>query len=411
MPDTYRISAERGIVLKKIDLYILGVVLFNLILLSAALFLTEEMNSDKAVFFAAISAVLTFLIFAVLRKTGFIQVFPDLKKELKVRKNKFFKIIDRLKEPIIVVDRNLRINIVNRSFERLYSLRGIRKQHLNEVLGDNRLTRLIRDQIKTGKIDRVEIEKDEKVFLCSMSIVHETGELALVMHDITERKQLEEMKKEFVSNMSHELRTPLTSIKGFVETLEGKIDDDTGKRYLKIVNRNTERLIKIVRDLLMLSELENVEYIEKSPVDLNDLLKDVSEMFIKKAAQKRLGIIIELPPDLIVPGDEYRLEQIFINLIENAIKYSEADELKIEGQRNGDNIIITVSDNGIGIREDKLERLFERFFRVDKGRSRDMGGTGLGLSIVKHAVSLHDGTITESSDKGKGTTLDLVFPI
>ncbi|MFW5781821.1 MAG: sensor histidine kinase, partial [Candidatus Muiribacteriaceae bacterium] len=148
-----------------------------------------------------------------------------------------------------------------------------------------------------------------------------------------------------------------------------------------------------------------------SPVDLNDLLKDVSEMFIKKAAQKRLGIIIDLTPDLVVPGDEYRLEQIFINLIENAIKYSEADELNIKGRCDGDNIVISVCDNGIGIDEDKLERLFERFFRVDKGRSRDMGGTGLGLSIVKHAVSLHDGTITVSSHKGEGTKFDLVFPL
>ena len=256
------------------------------------------------------------------------------------------------------------------------------------------------------------LELNNRIFLCSATSLKSKEEIVLVFHDITEIKEIEKMKRDFVANVSHELRTPLTAIKGFVETLLDEEKDLNKKHYLKIIQRHTDRLINIVKDLLLLSQLEERRSkLEIEDVNLKRLLEDISKMFIEKIKQKKLKLKIEIQKDLpLVKADPFKLEQMFINLIDNAIKYTDKGEIKISIEQIDNLIKIVVADTGIGISEKHLSRIFERFYVVDKSRSRRYGGTGLGLSIVKHVVLLHNGKIEVKSKKNKGTKFTIYLP-
>ena len=239
--------------------------------------------------------------------------------------------------------------------------------------------------------------------------------LLLVFNNITRIKQLEMVRKDFVANVSHELKTPITSIKGFVETLlDGALEDQaTAKRFLGITIRQTEQLIAILDDLLILSRLEKDEYgiIEKEIVNLKSVALNAIQVCEDSANAKNINIILDCDTPASAPINSVLMEQALVNLLDNAIKYSGADteiRLTIESDRNY--FFIKVSDQGAGIPEQDLPRIFERFYRVDKGRSRDRGGTGLGLSIVKHIVLAHNGEINVSSTLGKGSEFIIILP-
>lgn len=229
--------------------------------------------------------------------------------------------------------------------------------------------------------------------------------------------QLEEMRAEFVANVSHELKTPLTSIRGFIDTLRNtRIEDPAvAERFLEIIDIEAERLHQLINDILQLSEIETIGKgdEEATVFNLDLLVKDVASDLKDTAAHKSASIIVEAPENLPVLADPYRIRQILINLLDNAIKYGkEGGQVRVHVKREPDQFIsIEVTDDGDGIEKEHLERVFERFYRVDKSRSREVGGTGLGLSIVKHIAQLYEGSVSVKSPEGAGATFTVHLKI
>ncbi|HYP23878.1 MAG TPA: ATP-binding protein, partial [Actinomycetota bacterium] len=242
--------------------------------------------------------------------------------------------------------------------------------------------------------------------------------LVLVVHDATESVRYQELRKEFVANVSHELRTPLTAIKGFAETLrDGAMTDPVrGPQYLGTIEKHADQLTNLVADLLDLSRLDNHPGLPGSvAIDVGAVVRRTVDLLQPVAEKKRHTLRVDVPPDLPpIQGDPDYLERAVANLLENAIKYTpEGGHVSIAASLAADEDVVRVevSDDGIGIPADDLPRIFERFYRVDRSRSREMGGTGLGLSIVKHVAQAHGGSIEVASDVGKGSTFTLTLPL
>ena len=322
-------------------------------------------------------------------------------------------IIDSLKEGLIVINKRGEIVYCNESLKSIIGRESIAEGELYwEALGQPQFMELV-EKARSGRINPLEeVEIDGKAFLCSATGVKSEDEIVLVLHDITSMKELERIKRDLVSSVSHELRTPLTSIKGFAETLEEEVDEKN-RHYVEIIRRNTDRLINIVRDLLLLSQMEEAgAEIEVEQVDLKGLAEQTVRIFDGQAKEKGLGLKIEIEPDLpAIPADPFKIEQILINLLDNAIKYTDRGEVRLFLHREDRSVVIEVHDTGIGIPKSKVSRIFERFYVVDKSRSRQTGGTGLGLSIVKHIVLLHGGEITVRSDPGQGSAFLVRLPL
>jgi two-component system phosphate regulon sensor histidine kinase PhoR len=238
----------------------------------------------------------------------------------------------------------------------------------------------------------------------------------VVLHDVTRLRHLENVRRDFVANVSHELRTPITSIQGFVETVldESLEDKEAAMRHLRIVLRQAQRLSSIIDDLLSLSYIERGAEAHSIPVEnasLAEVLRSALEMCEKKAADKQITLSAKCPNDLSAQLNGPLLEQAVMNLVDNAIKYSSAGaKVCVEAEREASGVVIRVRDQGCGIAPQHLPRLFERFYRVDKARSRELGGTGLGLAIVKHIVAAHRGTVHVESTLGKGSTFFIHLP-
>ena len=234
-----------------------------------------------------------------------------------------------------------------------------------------------------------------------------------VMRDVTSLRHLEQMRQEFVANVSHELRTPLTSIKGFSETLLNSNFEDKAlsERFLKIINDETDRMIALINDLLDLSRIESGKQpLKKEPVDMKRVFEDTVLMLQGKADEKGITLENNVYTSAIVEGDEKLLKQVALNLVDNGVKYTpEGGKVWIEAEQGLDSIEFIIGDTGLGIASEHLDRLFERFYRVDKGRARHMGGTGLGLAIVKHIIDKHKGTIAVESRVGKGTKIRITL--
>ena len=224
-------------------------------------------------------------------------------------------------------------------------------------------------------------------------------------------EELKDKKKELIASVSHELRTPLTAIKGFLETMREEVTP-RGKEYLSIAERQTDRLSQIVKDLLILSELESgIEPLHENVI-LNNVIHEAINLLIKKAHQKELNLHFkENSKVTLLNGDSFKLEQLFINLIDNAIKYTETGGVEIVLGQNETFAFIEIKDTGIGIPEADISKIFERFYVVNKARSRKTGGTGLGLSIAKHVVLIHRGNLEVSSSPGKGTSVFIKLPL
>lgn len=234
----------------------------------------------------------------------------------------------------------------------------------------------------------------------------------LIIEDVTQIKKLENMRSDFVSNVTHELKTPLTSIRGFIETLKhGAIKDEAvANRFLDIIDIEAERLYNLIQDILLLSAIESKQEKEKESCDINFLASAVIELLQPKLTDK-VKIIFQPEPNLRPYNCELdRMKQLLINMVENAIKYTEEGTVTLECKESDNQLVIRVKDTGIGIETEQLTRIFERFYRVDKGRARKQGGTGLGLSIVKHIVELYNGTIQVNSKLGEGTEFEIKLP-
>ncbi len=240
------------------------------------------------------------------------------------------------------------------------------------------------------------------------------SEIVAVFHEITEVKQTEKMRRDFVANVSHELRTPLSAINGYAETLlEGALGDKSvAKEFIQIIFNHSQRLSQLVHDLLDLSKLESSEApFELQPTDLVPLIQKVIELSQKHLKEKEITLFFELPTTFPkVMAHDSNIEQVMTNLLDNAIKYTQSGgTIQIRVTSREDLVQVDVEDTGIGIEAKHIPRLFERFYRVDKARSRDLGGTGLGLAIVKHIIQSHGGEVWVNSTSGKGSTFSFTL--
>ena len=263
---------------------------------------------------------------------------------------------------------------------------------------------------------RVRPGSERTVAITSSPLQDEKGKIqgaVAVMRDVTSLRHLEQMRQEFVSNVSHELRTPLTSIKGFVETLlNGHLDDQQLlERFLRIIAAETDRMIALINDLLDLSRIESGKLkVNKAAVDMKKIFDDTVLLLQSRAEEKQITLENNIYNPIIVEGDEKLLRQVALNLVDNGVKYTqEGGRVWIEAEEGLDHVEFIVGDNGVGIPSEHLDRIFERFYRVDKGRSRQTGGTGLGLAIVKHIIDRHKGTIAIESRVGKGTKIRITL--
>jgi two-component system phosphate regulon sensor histidine kinase PhoR len=331
-------------------------------------------------------------------------------------------LFDSMLEGLLLLDRNKRIHLANRAFKNLFSVKTeLRGQTVVAALRLHELDELLqRAEIEPQVLD-YEIQlpgiTERWLQVNAAAITNATGEregTILVFHDLTRLKQLERQREEFVANVSHELRTPLSLIKGYVETLlDGAKDNpEVAERFLKTIERNANRLDLLIQDLLTISALESGRLkLDLALVNLNALADRVLTFLHGKAENKNVSLVNEVPP-LIANGDLNRLDQVLANLVDNAIKYGRAEgRVTVGGKMLADGRLeISVRDDGPGIPPEAIERVFERFYRVDKARSRDQGGTGLGLAIVKHIVHAHGGEVRAESELGKGATFFFTLP-
>ncbi len=337
-------------------------------------------------------------------------------------------ILTSMETGLAAIDENYRIILCNEPFQEMFQLNG-------EVVGKlfYELTR------HSTLFDVIEKAIDEDEHIVEETTYHQRGNehimkisaspiksrtskntlhgILLMVEDITNLRKLERVRQEFVSNVTHELKTPLTSIKGFVDTLKnGAMDDhEVALRFLDIIDIESDRLTLLIEDILALSEIETMRMDRnQKEEDLIDAMDEVLLMLEYKALEKGIALNRKVSSDIpLYFCNRDRMKQLFINLIDNAIKYTEKGSVTVDMKlsRNEEYIVVKVIDTGIGIKQEHLDRLFERFYRVDKGRSRNMGGTGLGLSIVKHIVELYNGSIQVSSEINKGTMMKIRLPI
>ena len=328
-----------------------------------------------------------------------------------------------MREGLLVVDKDMRVVASNPAARKLFNptLPALESQRLTELTRNPAIYSAFLDGLKGSERSGIKVEThgpERQIFdlrVIPIGTVNGNGaEGALgVFFDITRTERLEHVRQEFLSNVSHELRTPLTSILAFVETLEnGAIEDpESSQRFLSIIRKNASRMQGLIDDILELTAIEggNVT-LRAAPVELHDVVQDVCDSLNAKAAAQ--GVVLEnkVDTEVMVYADARRLEQMLTNLIDNAIKFSREHGTVVISHEPGERDRILVRDNGDGIPAQHLERLFERFYRVDRARSREMGGTGLGLAIVKHLALLHGGEVTVTSELGKGSTFTIHLP-
>lgn len=339
--------------------------------------------------------------------------FESLTDESRLNQDQFLAVVNSLQGAFFMINHRNEIIFSNRSFNELMNHPNPINRKYWEVIREPECVELIKKSRRSEKSLINEIEMNNRIYIFSLNYLQKRHNAAGILYDITELAELDRKKRDLVSNVSHELKTPLTSIKGFIETLEEEITDEVQKSYLKIMRRNTDRINNIVNDLLTLSELEHTKSeINAEETDLRQLIRKLITIFEKRICDKGLSLKIDIPDGIpVIKIDPFKIEQVFINLIDNAIKYTESGEIGIKLRKRRSYVEIKISDTGVGIPESDLHRIFERFYVVDKSRSKQMGGTGLGLSIVKHIVQLHKGSIEVSSSPGKSTIFTVRLPI
>lgn len=345
----------------------------------------------------------------------------ELDRQITERESGTRTILGAMQDGLLVVDAARQVVLANRTFQQLFSLRAILTgRPLSETIRDSTLDQLIATSLRTGEPARIEISVlDRRLEVNAVPMkddVNPATGVVVLFHDITQLKQLDDVRKDFVANVSHELRTPLSILRGYIETLldHPKISREELSRILEVMERHSQRLGLLVDDLLTLAQLESTQpNLQLNHVHLKELLSDVVRDWEKKFAEKRLKVIVDLAEDLpVLHADETRLQEILYNLLDNAVKYSrEGGTVRLQAQQTGSEITLAVSDTGVGIGKEDLPRIFERFYRVDKARSRELGGTGLGLSIVKHIAQLHGGRVEAESEPGRGTTIRVIIPL
>jgi len=335
------------------------------------------------------------------------ELFGNLSRQ----KEELESILSSIQEGLLVLDKDGKVTLANQSFKKILQNDLIEGKYYWEAVMSSRFGDLITKTRMEKNNIQGEFNLNEKEYMCSATYLASPERIVVTVYDLTEARRLEKMKRDFVLNVSHELRTPLTAIKGFIETMEGEVEEKN-KYYLGIIKRNTERLINIVKDLLLLAELEEKGVsIQTEHLDLRAIVENVLKIFEQKAKENGLSVALQADQDLpLLSADPFALEQMFINLIDNAIRYTEKGGVRISLRKGVEAVVVNVQDTGMGIPNEHLDRIFERFYVVDKSRSKKVGGTGLGLAIVKHIVLAHQGQISVKSQPGEGTTFTITLP-
>jgi two-component system phosphate regulon sensor histidine kinase PhoR len=336
----------------------------------------------------------------------------DMFGEIRVQNEEIRSILASIREGLCVLDGDARIVLCNTSFRRIAGSDAPEGRHFWEVVRSSTAVEIVRNARGVGAEFSGEVAIGARIFFCSVFRLAAADRLVVTLHDITEFRALEKTKRDFVANVSHELKTPLTAIKGFVETMEARADEE-GRTYLEIIRRNTDRLIAIVEDLLVLSQLEAPDAkLVRERVNVSAVVENILKMFGRRAGEKGISLALDAPSGLpAIPADPIQLEGLLINLVDNAVKFTDKGSVTVRlGTREG-RFLLEVEDTGIGIDADHLPHVFERFYVADKSRSKKLGGTGLGLSIVKHIVLAHKGTVSVKSRVGEGTTVTVSLPL
>jgi len=334
----------------------------------------------------------------------------ELLSEITDSKNALDTIINTMQEGLLVMNDKGNIELSNSSFNRITEHQGLSGKFYWEAIRKPEISEFIREMYDSeGKLSR-EIVIGNDYYICSGLTLPNQRSRMILLYNITELRTLELVKRDMVANVSHELRSPLTAIKGFAETLEDEVTS-SGKEYLNIIQRNIDRLINIVSDLLSLSRLDQKILLEFQLLDIRQIIDHIAHIYRERIKNRQLHFIVETDVNVSsIKGDEFKIEQLLINLLENAIQYTEEGFIKISLKQEERFIVIQVEDSGLGIPEKHKDRIFERFYVVDKSRSKKLGGTGLGLAIVKHIVLLHNGSLTLKSETGKGSCFTVKFP-
>lgn len=335
-------------------------------------------------------------------------------------------VLSSMVESVVAVDTQERIVLMNRAATVLFgaSIEADRGRAIQEVIRNPKLQQCVARALASGQAfedDAVVVDTAEHFLHVSASALRDgkgnrIGAL-LVLNDVTELRRLERARSDFIANVSHEIRTPVTSIKGYAETLLGdsQLDAATSARFIEIILRQSDRLCSLVDDILSLASLERSEAsgdIAMEKTGVRALIDAAIAVCAAKSDEKGVCVRVACLDDIEVRAHAFLLEQALVNLLDNAIKYSEPGaEILIEAEaRDGGEVELRVRDSGAGIAQEHLARIFERFYRVDKARSRKLGGTGLGLAIVKHIMTLHNGRISVESALGKGSCFILHLP-
>ena len=332
-------------------------------------------------------------------------------------------LFNSMSEGVLILDRSGHVQLVNRSLQEFFGLTTqVRGQTIMEAFRLQELAevtkRLPQERIVQGHELELPGVRGRWLEVNAAAVSDREGTQhgsILVFHDLTRLKQLESTRQEFVANVSHELRTPLSLIKGFVETLldGAKNDPELTARFLRTIEKHTDRLTYLIEDLLTISRLESGQIVMNlHEVELREEVAHVIDDLQARAADKKITLQNSLPTEMQARADTDRLQQVLFNLIENAIKYGRAEgSVVIGGEMNSDGMVeLWVKDDGPGIPPEAKERIFERFYRVDRARSRETGGTGLGLSIVKHIVQAHGGEVWVKSELGQGAAFFFTLP-
>jgi len=335
------------------------------------------------------------------------------KIEEKIKSNKLEekveKIVDFIEIPFVVLDKEGKIELFNRKFKEIFENVNS-KRYYWEVIDNYEINEILDETFENrNKTYEKEIDYGSKYYLCRIKYFEEDNKVFLILSDITEFKNLKEVKKTLIENLSHELKTPLSVIKGYIETLYEEIENQSHKNFLDIVNKHTERLIEILEKMLILSKMET-ENIDLENVDIKEIIRNIYHLYEKKSKEKNIEFILNIEESLPrIKVDKLKIEHALINVVDNAFKFTEKGKIEINVRKIDRYIMIEIKDTGIGMSEEETERIFERFYTIDKGRTKK--NIGIGLSIVKNIINKHSGKIKVESKLGGGTSIQIFLPV
>ncbi|MDX8046689.1 ATP-binding protein [Gracilibacillus sp. S3-1-1] len=342
----------------------------------------------------------------------------------KMQGSQWKTVLNNMESGLMLIDERGYVHLINRKFLQMFDKKST--DYIGflyyEVLTDETIHKVVQETFLyeekiTGSITTSINGETHYIEVVGAPVINDLKDLkgaVLVFHDISDLKRVEEMRKDFVANVSHELKTPITSIRGFSETLleDENADVEIQRQFLTIILKESTRLQSLVHDLLELSKIEKAEMqLSTKLIEVNDWLQSSLTLIEEQVSKKSLHFYKAIDPDISFYGDPDRLQQVVLNLMYNAINYTpEEGSIYLRIYETEDNIIIEVEDTGMGIPEEAKQRIFERFYRVDRARSRNTGGTGLGLAIVKHILEAHQASINVTSEVGNGSCFTVKIP-